>query len=61
MQDYTLNGVPTSQVSTADIEECLENGIVINDADGWDVALAEQMVMERLRLELTIRKMGLRQ
>lgn len=55
MKDYTCNGVPVAQLSTSYIQDLLIDGVVINDDDGDPHA--EQHVIERLKLELEIRRL----
>ncbi len=58
MRDHTCNGVPTAQLSTEFLEDCLRDGIGINEVtySPGDV----ECVMERIRLELFIREHNLR-
>lgn len=58
MRDYTCNGVPVSQLPTELIEECLRDGIEINDSDGYLDPISA--VMKRLELELYIRTHNIR-
>jgi hypothetical protein len=50
--------IPTADLPTAQIEELLRTGIEIVSTDGEE-ALPEN-VLERLRIELLIRSLGLR-
>jgi hypothetical protein len=62
MKDYnyvTDEGtlIPTAQLTTAKIQELLAEGVQIVEADGQDAN--PENVMERLRIELVIRELGL--
>jgi hypothetical protein len=56
--DDTGRHIPTAQLPTAQIQELLRTGVEIVSTDG-QVASPES-VMERLRIELRIRELGLR-
>lgn len=49
--------VPVSEMDIADIRSCLDNGLEIHNVDG-ETPQPED-VMERLRIELLIRELGL--
>ena len=55
--DETGRHRPTSELPTGLIQEILADGIEISDSDGESDL--EDAVRERLRLELTIRALGL--
>jgi hypothetical protein len=63
LRDYNLIGddgtaTPVAQVSTQDIQECLQDGFVVSAHDGH--LDPERDVRNRLDLELFIRRRGLR-
>lgn len=60
--DHTYDGIPISQMHTADIASCLRNGIKINSTVGYfgSIQQAEEDVVKRLQIELTIRLYNLR-
>lgn len=60
MRDHMCDGVPVAQLSTAQIVNLLREGFTIDNDDGKGEREATRMVTARLRLELDIRKMGLR-
>lgn len=60
MRDHTYNGTPVSEMALKDIEDCLREGFVFNELDGWDIAEAREAVRARLELEVFIRASGLR-
>lgn len=47
--------VPTSQMTDAELQECLAEGVQIDDSDGVEPSV--ENVMERLRIELVIRRL----
>lgn len=59
MRDYTSNGVPVAELSTAFIQDCLADGIAVTEGDGLPNNI--ERVCERLKLELEIRASGLRE
>lgn len=59
MRDYTSNGVPVANLTTADIHDFLTSELEVADGDG--LANPLERVVERLKLELEIRALGLRQ
>ena len=58
MLDYTYDGVPVSKVSTTELQNCLTQGIFINDG-GPDTEEVREAVRERIRIELIARGLGL--
>lgn len=59
MKDYTFDGTPVAQMRTEDIHDCLTDGVAI--CEGMpDTEENRAKVRERLRIELTIRSLGLR-
>lgn len=58
MRDYTCEGVPVSQLPTDYLQQCLADGIEINDDDGH--MDAESRVIKRIELELYIRANNIR-
>lgn len=60
MKDHTKEGVPISDLTTAEIEDALGRQIKVLDGDGYNDEVARQMIIDRLRLELQIRNMGIR-
>jgi hypothetical protein len=55
-EDGTL--IPTAELPTAKIQELLASGVEIVSTDGEEPIV--ENVMERLRIELLIRSLGLR-
>lgn len=51
MLDYRFEGRPVAEMSMEEIQRCLEDGVVVHDG-----TTPEDAVIERLRIELDIRR-----
>lgn len=58
--DYRCDGVLIAHLPTEYIGAVLRDGFEINNADGISIEKAHECVEKRLRLELDIRRLGLR-
>lgn len=56
--DKTGRRTPVSELSTSLIQELLREGVQVDDDEGLN--LTQDNVLERLRIELTARELGLR-
>lgn len=57
---HTYKGRPIQEMSDDDLAVCLNDGVEICDADGMSIKAAEEAIMQRLRIEKTIRVYNLR-
>jgi hypothetical protein len=61
--DHTYNGIPVPQIPTSKLVELIKDGgVEINNMDGYSGSIrqAEEDVVKRLQIELTIRLYNLR-
>jgi hypothetical protein len=58
VRDYTCDGVPIAQLPTDFLQECLVDGIEINDSDGFVDPVNK--VLKRIEIELFIRANNIR-
>lgn len=60
--DHTYEGIPVAQISTSDVVRLIRDGIHIDSMHDFKgtIKQAEEAVIKRLQIELTIRLYNLR-